>query len=631
MQEAGRDASRYVSYYSFRAIARGVPGAFGSSSCLSLRHPGEYCRRPPLLKRALSVLFPYAVFAFLTLISWNRWIEPYVDSGRELMVPWRVAQGERLYRDVAFYHGPLGPILAAGVDRLAGRSLAAQTLLCAAIALLHLEGLRRVAGLLASPIRAALAASLAVALAAFLRPGGWLFPFSLDASIAVAALTWTLALSHGKTSVPRDRAAGICLALAFWARPELGVLGAGAAVLVARGEPRRWLRLAVWPSAGGAAGYVAASWGIPFSTLISSGWLAVLKPPPAFQHVYRVYAGLDQPGLRLTELALVSIVLLGIGALLAASAKAAGSTRAGSGAAATAVLLVLVAMAAISLRPPQEYEETLALIPPLVRIVPPLVLALAVARGVRALARRSRGPLSEGPDAVLLVAALFGLRLLLAAGYAGPYNAYFLPLPALVASLALLCLADRATVYLGPALPRLTAAALAVFLLSRIASLADLYRRREWGPVATPAGQVHLLEPVASATRLALADLTRRIRPRGTLVGFPEGGFFNYVLGKRTPLRQEQFFPGRLDTAAERLVAQRLEDQPPDVILLLNVHAVGEGARAFGKDYMVELAAVIERRFRVAAAFGPGAQPSAAIGDPQFFIEVLVPAGPAPR
>lgn len=583
------------------------------------------------IRNSQFTILPYAVFLILSLVSWNRWIEPYVDSGRELMVPWRVAQGERLYRDVAFYHGPLGPFLAAGVDRLAGHSLAARTLLCAAIALLHLEGLRRLAGLLASPRRAALAASLAVALAAFLRPGGWLFPFSLDASIAVAALTWALALSHGKTSVPRDRAAGICLALALWARPELGALGAAAAVLGARGEPRRWLRLAVWPGAAGAAGYAAVSWGVPFSTLISNGWLAVLKPPPAFQHVYRVYAGLDQPGLRLAELALASIVLLGIGALLAVGAKAAGSTRTGSGAVATVVVLALAALAAISLRPPEEYEGTLALLPPLVRVVPPLVLALAVARGVRALARRSRGPLSEVPDAVLLVAALFGLRLLLAAGYVGPYNAYFLPLPALVASLAVLRLADRATVSLGPALPRLAAAALAVFLLSRIAALADLYRRGGWSPVATPAGQVHLLEPVASATNLALADLTRRLRPGGTLVGFPEGGFFNYVLGQRTPLREEQFFPGRLDATAEQLVARRLEEQPPDAILLLNVHAVGEGARAFGKDYLVELAAALERRFRVAAAFGPGAQPSAAIGDPQFFIEVRVPAGPAPR
>ncbi|MGH9400165.1 MAG: hypothetical protein ACRD00_07335, partial [Thermoanaerobaculia bacterium] len=273
---------------------------------------------------------PYAVFGLLAIISWNRWLEPYVDSGRELMVPWRLAHGERLYRDVAFYHGPLGPWLAAGVDLLAGRCLPARTLLGAAVALLHLEGLRRLARLLTSEGRAALATSLAVALAAFLRPGGWLFPFSLDASIAAAALTWSLALGNGRSSAGRDGAAGAFLAAALLARPELGAAGVAAALIGARHAPRRWLRLAAWPCLTAACGYAAVSWGTPLTTLVSSGWLAVLRPPPAFAHVYRAYAGLDRPGLRLAELALASIVLLGIAALLAVGARAAGPDRTGS-------------------------------------------------------------------------------------------------------------------------------------------------------------------------------------------------------------------------------------------------------------------------------------------------------------
>jgi len=68
------------------------------------------------VSRRAVLLLPYAVFLLLAAVSWNRWIEPYVDTGRELMVPWRVAQGETLYRDVRFYYGPLAPWLAAGVD-----------------------------------------------------------------------------------------------------------------------------------------------------------------------------------------------------------------------------------------------------------------------------------------------------------------------------------------------------------------------------------------------------------------------------------------------------------------------------------------------------------------------------------
>lgn len=342
------------------------------------------------------------MFLILCLLSWNRWIEPYVDSGRELMVPQRVAQGERLYRDVAFYHGPLGPFLAAGVERAVGASLPARTLLAACIALLHLEGLRRLARLMVSARRAALAACLTVALAAFLRPGGWLFPFSLDASIAVAALTWALVLSSGEASPRGDRAAGVCIALALLARPELGVAGLAAVVLQARGALRRWLPLAGWPLAAAGAGYAAVSWGVPISTLVNSGWLAFVHPPPAFAHVYRVYAGLDLPGERLEELALAAIGLAGVGALLAVAAKAAGRARM-AGAAATAIAaLALAALAGVSLRPPGASAWVFALWPPLVRIVPPVVLALAVARTSSALTRRPARPLPEVPDGVLL-------------------------------------------------------------------------------------------------------------------------------------------------------------------------------------------------------------------------------------
>ena len=48
------------------------------------------------MSRRAAVLLPYAVFLILVAVSWNRWIEPFVDTGRELMVPWRVSRGEAL-------------------------------------------------------------------------------------------------------------------------------------------------------------------------------------------------------------------------------------------------------------------------------------------------------------------------------------------------------------------------------------------------------------------------------------------------------------------------------------------------------------------------------------------------------
>ena len=173
--------------------------------------------------RAGLGFLPYAVFLLLAAISWNRWIEPFVDTGRELMVPARVAQGERLYRDVRFYYGPLAPYVAAGVDLAAGRSFAARIALAALVALLHLEALRRIARSLLPGGLAALAASLAVGVTFFLRPGGChLFPYSLDTAFAVAAATWAVLLSSSGGSPRRDRVAAIGLLVAFLSRPEIG-------------------------------------------------------------------------------------------------------------------------------------------------------------------------------------------------------------------------------------------------------------------------------------------------------------------------------------------------------------------------------------------------------------------------
>jgi hypothetical protein len=257
-------------------------------------------------------------------------------------------------------------------------------------------------------------------------------------------------------------------------------------------------------------------------------------------------------------------------------------------------------------------------------------LCLAVSAILRLLVRLRgedpRGPLSAVPDAVLWTSAFFGGRLLLAAGYAGPYNAFFLPLPILVAAVGLFAMADRAKAAVGGGLPRLLAGALATFLLFRIASTAEIYRARPWSRVATPAGSLWLPEPIASTTHLALRDLERRLPAEATLVGFPEGGFFNYVLGRRNPFWVEQFFPGTLDEAGENRWIALLERRAPDVVLYANVLAVGEGARVFGEDYLVSLNAAITSRFRTAAIYGPGARLGAKIGDPGFFVEIRTPA-----
>jgi len=595
------------------------------------------------VSRRAAVLLPYAVFLLLAAVSWNRWIEPFVDTGRELMVPWRVSRGEALYRDVRFYYGPLAPWLAAAVDSVLGRLLAARIALAALVAVLHLEVLRRLAGRLATGGLAALAASLAVAVAFFLRPGGChLFPYSLDTSIAVAAATGALLLATSGGSARRDRGAAACLLAALLSRPEIGIAALGALaverLLAADAAAKRRLTwLGVLPVLAAADVYAAVSIGTPAATLAKEGWLAVFFVPPEFRNVYASFAGVDRPGLRSAELglALFSLLAVGFWLLLAAIAVARFQVRSAAGgrAASVAAIVALIAVAFVALRPPAAIRDTLGLLPPLVRAVPPLLFAAAIAGGVLRLRDRSRTTIVSGvPDSVLLLSLFFAARLFLAAGYVGPYDGFYLPLPIVVAAAMLLRAAARvpARIDVSPrpaAFPGLIVASLAVFLAARIGALALAYRDPAWSRVVTPAGSLFVTEPVAGATREVLADLERRVPADGSIAGFPEAGFFNWVLGRTNPLAQDQFFPGHLDRAAEEDAIARLRRAPPDAVVLVNVRTAGHGRAAFGKDYLEELDGFLRANFRPAAAFGPGAGSSPRIGDRGFFIEVRVPGG----
>ncbi len=585
------------------------------------------------LEAALAAL-PYAVFLLLALLSWNRWIEPYVDAGRELETPWRLSRGEALYRDVRFYHGPLGPYLAAAVDRAAGPSIPARVALAAVVAVASLEGLRRLARRLFSPVRAPVSTALLVVVCFFQRPGGChLFPFSLDTAIASAAIVWALAAASGRQSAAGDRAAAILLFAALTSRPEMG-LAAIVALALERRSLRRLAVPALLPLLAAAAIYLALSTGTPLPILRREGWLAVVGPPETFRNIYAAYSGLDRPALRLAELALAAVLLLLVGALLAAAAAVAARAKTAGPWVEAAAVGILASAALATLFPPSGFAETLSLFPPLVRVAPPFVALAGIARlGRRVLPRAGAGPAGTIPDALLYTGAFFAARLLLAAGYTGPYSAFLLPLPLLLALAALARLADRAAPALGAGLPGLVTAALAVFACARGVDLARVFRADGWSRVSTPAGAVWLTEPVAAATHAALQDLEARVPAGGTLTGFPEGGFFNYVLALRNPLAQDQFFPGHLDASAEAEAVARLSGHPPDAVLYANVLAVGHGSVRFGRDYLTDLDRFARERFEAAAAYGPGAGPEPRIGDPQFFVEIRVPrpAPPAPR
>lgn len=88
-------------------------------------------RKPIAPEIAESAGMPWLVHllivsvTFLAMLgfTWMTWPDPLVDFGRELYVPWQLTQGKALYRDIAYFNGPLSPHLNALFFKFLGVSL----------------------------------------------------------------------------------------------------------------------------------------------------------------------------------------------------------------------------------------------------------------------------------------------------------------------------------------------------------------------------------------------------------------------------------------------------------------------------------------------------------------------------
>lgn len=73
-------------------------------------------RLAPFLAGAIS-------FIYLMHLSWLKWGDLIIDTGRELEVPARLAQGDILYRDVFYLYGPFSPYFNALIYKIFGTHL----------------------------------------------------------------------------------------------------------------------------------------------------------------------------------------------------------------------------------------------------------------------------------------------------------------------------------------------------------------------------------------------------------------------------------------------------------------------------------------------------------------------------
>jgi hypothetical protein len=275
-----------------------------------------------------------AMIAML-IFSWRCWPDPIADFGRELYVPWQLAQRKVLYRDIAYFNGPLSPFFNAILFRAFGASLMALAwaniaILGAVVVMLH-----RIAARIGDEFAATVACLAFVILLAIGQPGpvanyNFITPYSHEMThgfaLALAAILCLMKYAQSKGTI-WIVLCGFALGLTFLTKPEV-FFAAGVACAV--GTTLYACRFRVLSMLLGTA-LLPPIVAIAFcGTAAIGGWRWAFDPALVDQPFYKIVRGTDDIGRSIGLIASIGagfVIVLGIPVLIGLATRLRGSKR----------------------------------------------------------------------------------------------------------------------------------------------------------------------------------------------------------------------------------------------------------------------------------------------------------------
>jgi hypothetical protein len=515
-----------------------------------------------LIRQARALVAPIAILAAVAALaiaqSWQRWLDPIIDVGRDLYIPEQLSHGAVLYRDLQYFYPPLTPYLLAAITFVTGSSLAAYTAIGIAVSLLTAALLYVIAGREAGFAAALLFLSCSMAGASTFGCN-YIFPYSHAATIGTLFVLGTCAFALARKPVP-----AVLLAIAAaWTKIDFIIVGV--AILGAAWIARRlsWRVLAAY--AGGLA-ITAALLRAIFGTAFWSGvFPSALLGGANAQFFYRQVSGIANWRESAGRVVIAALLVAAFGAALALFDRGRWKW----------LLLVVIVLLAWPVADGGAFFRAwtllqLALIPFAIRYRDsPLIVLLSFS-----LASIPRVFLNLTPDWYGFVCAV--------------------PLYALVAYvvfewLPLRCVYSRRTSWFW-------------FLPIGIVALLALRQQHiVWSlkayPVATRRGTFYDIDPDRAAIlNAALPELERT----QTLAVIPEGLTLNYFAGVRTNLAVYIFTPAEIaNEEIDRSVAEQLRVRHPERVAIVTRDMREFGSRGFGIDYGGRIAAVLRADYTV--------------------------------
>lgn len=556
--------------------------------------------------------------AWLLAASWRKWPDTLVDFSRELYVPWRIANGALLYRDVNDIFGPLSQYFNAALFSVFGPGLmvlvAANLAVFAAITGLIYRHFRRAWGPGAALASSAVFVSV-FGFSQYITIGNYNYatPYCHEATHGVLVCLLLLGALDGwvgRPSAARSLVAGGLFGLTAVLKPEIMLAGAAVTLAAVAIRIRRGGRPAGSAAAAWAAGALLptalfAAW---FSRRV--GWRAGIGMAGHVwlsagttgrqinERVQARFLGLDNIPRHLAEHGLATLLgLLLVGSLCALAWTAERAPRpwfrnlAAGIAAGGGLWLGCRGIAWTN--------------------IGHCLLGLTLAYGAfgffRLALRREWGGFPEGSTLRLLIPVLAAVLMgrMVLAGRIYHYGFYqaalagiLVPavmigeLPGLIglAGRGRLVLAGGTLLLLAPGVAQLTA------LSGHLMSLKTEPVGRGRDLFYTFPQEIN---PTGAMVRLTSESLERR-PPGGTLVVLPEGEIINYLARMPSPVAPYSFYGANTADGLEKAIVRDLDRHPPDWIVIISrdlgdygIHSYGESPGS-GRDILEWVAANYE-------------------------------------
>jgi hypothetical protein len=503
--------------------------------------------RPTAQIAFIATVVAVAAIAFIQ--SYARWLDPIIDTGRDLYIPEQLAKGAKLYRDLRYQYPPLAPYLLALITSGIGHSLAAYMAIGIAQSM-------TIAAALWIALRKALpvfAVVLSFVASCFCGATMWnfLFPYSYGATIGMALLCIALAaFVHA-----RNRLAIAALVLASWCKVEYAIAALVIVAILTVARRVTWRQVAAYCGA-----MMVSIATVAFYFRDTNWWSENVFA--AWQHgarakgFFAIVSGLASWREQVVQIA---IGIAGIAAIFFLQ-------RWRSWLAAVAIIIVAILITGHSFFRAWAVLQWIALGWALVRDrESPLVIFAAFS-----VASTLRIPLNVSPTWYGVVLAVPAIAL---------------------AAYTLFCYLPRRN-------------AMALFWLAPFITNAgaDLWQQHEGYAqkkyaIVSPRGTFY--DGNRDRARI-LTSVIGVVRDGGTLTVIPEGITINYLAGVRTPLTFHTFTPVEVDAPdVEDEIVRELATHPPDRVLTVTRDLREYGARAFGVDYDMRAGAMLHSQYQV--------------------------------